>query len=64
MGYLIYDTTKEDRQQNVSDSLALTMLGELGDPSKEAMKLAEAFINGELEAEEIREIIMRKYTES
>lgn len=61
MGYLIKDTTKEERQQNVNDALSLTMLGGLGEPSEEVKKLAEAYVNEEIEAEEMQDIIMKRY---
>lgn len=60
--YLIKNSTKEERAKRISGALAISML-DAPAPSKEAMDLYQKYIDGEMELEEIKNILIEKYTE-
>ncbi|MBR3210756.1 MAG: antitoxin VbhA family protein [Bacilli bacterium] len=60
MNYLIQDTTKEEREALVKKAFLISMSGEYH-PSQEALELANDYIEGKRELEEIRKIIVEKY---
>lgn len=57
---LIKDTTKEQREKIVKDGIALSTLGALP-PTDDTMILFEKYINGEIELNEIADIILSPY---
>lgn len=59
--HLIKNSTREERQKRVNGAIAIQMTGGPA-PSKEAMELYQKYIDGEMELEEIRKILIEKYT--
>jgi hypothetical protein len=59
--HLIKNSTREERQKRVNGAIAIQMTGGPA-PSKEVMKLYQKYIDGEMELEEIRKILIDKYT--
>jgi len=57
MKYLINETTKEERIELVYKALGISMSG-ADKPSKEAIILAQKYIEGEMELEEIQKEII------
>ena len=60
MNYLISDTTKEEREELVRRAFMISVSG-AKPPSKEALELANEYIEGRKELEEIQELIVKKY---
>ena len=60
MSYLIQDTTKEEREELVRKAFAISVSG-AEKPSKEALELANDYIEGRKELEEIQRLIVEKY---
>jgi hypothetical protein len=60
MNYLINETTKEEREELVYKALGISK-SDACDPSDYAMSLAKKYIAGELELEEIQQMIIEKY---
>ena len=61
MKYLISETTKEEREDLVNKALAIS-LSDAKYPSQEVMKLANEYIEGKIELEEIQNYIIEKST--
>lgn len=61
MKYLIKDTTKEEREDLVNKALAIS-LSDAEYPSDEVMELANEYIEGRIELEEIQKYIIEKST--
>lgn len=59
---LIKDTTKEEREKIVNGALAIQMTGGPA-PSESTMKLFQEYINGSMEIEEIKQLLIKKYKE-
>lgn len=60
MSYLIKDTTKEERSNMVKNALAI-VAPDNALPSDETLNLAKKYIDGEIELDEIKELIINKY---
>ena len=60
MSYLIKDTTSLERKKIVEKALSIS-LSDAVDPSDYAIVLAQKYIDGELELEEIQKMIIDKY---
>ena len=60
MGYLIEETTREERIEIVNKALAISLSG-ASYPSDETIKLVNEYIDGNKELEEIQNIIIDKY---
>lgn len=60
--WLIKNSTREERQKRINDAIALSMLGAKA-PSEEAMELYQKYINGEMELDEVKEVLIEKYRE-
>jgi hypothetical protein len=58
MSYLIKDTTREKRQMNVDDALAITLL-DAEYPTSKTLELASKYVEGIIEIDEIRKIILQ-----
>lgn len=58
--FLIKNTTKEQRQQFVNDALALSIL-DAPEPTEDIKALTQKYIDGEMEIEEIEQIVLKKY---
>lgn len=58
--HLIKDTTKEDREELVKNALAILLL-DASEPTQETMELVKSYINGEMELEEIKNSIIKRY---
>jgi hypothetical protein len=59
--WLIKNSTKEERQKRLNGAIAIQMTGG-PHPSKEAMELYQKYIDGEMELEEIKNILIDRYT--
>lgn len=59
--WLIKNSTKEERQKRVNGAIAIQLTGGSA-PSKEAMELNQKYIDGEMEIEEIKKILIERYT--
>ena len=60
--YLIKNSTKEERQKLINDSLAISTLDAKA-PLEEDMLLFQKYIDGEMELDEIHKLIIEKYNE-
>lgn len=60
MSYLIKDTTSLERKDIVEKALSISLSGAVN-PSDYAVMLAQKYIDGELELEEIQKLIVEKY---
>ena len=60
MKYLIKDTTSEERRLIVEKALAISLSG-ADTPSKEVLELANDYIEGRKELEEIQKLVIDKY---
>lgn len=60
MKYLISETTKEERLKIVYKALGISMSDAI-EPSKEAMALANEYIEGNMELEEVQKKIVEMY---
>lgn len=60
MKYLIDETTREERVEIVEKALAIS-LSDAQYPSEEAMQLAEEYIEGRMELEDIQKVMIKKY---
>lgn len=60
MNYLIQDTTREEREELVRKAFMISVSG-AEPPSKEALALAQDYIEGKKELEEIQKLIVEKY---
>ena len=60
MNYLIKDTTKEERILIVNKALAIS-LSDASYPSDYAIKLAQEYIDGNMELKEVQKLIVEKY---
>lgn len=58
--YLIENTTKEERKKFVEDALAISLL-DAGHPDPKTMTLTEAYINGEIEIDDLKRNILDIY---
>ncbi|MGO0885113.1 hypothetical protein ACTPDI_20265 [Clostridioides difficile] len=58
--YLIENTTKEQRREFVAGALGIASI-DSHKPSEIILKLSDRYIEGELEIEEIREIVLSFY---
>lgn len=63
MGYLIKDTTKEERKKLVKNAFGISIASDEM-PSKEVIELTKKYINGEMELEEVQNKIIEKYRRS
>ena len=61
MKYLISETTKEERKDLVNKALAIS-LSDAEYPSEEVISLANEYIEGRIELEEIQKYIVEKST--
>ena len=59
-GYLVSETTKEERKDIVKKALAITLMG-TKEPSEEVLKLAKEYIDGKIEIDEIQKRVLDKY---
>ena len=62
MKYLISETTGEERELIVKKALAISLSG-ADKPTEEVLNLANDYIEGRKELEEIKEIVINKYKE-
>lgn len=60
MSYLIKDTTKEERINMVKKSLGI-VASDNALPTDDTLKLMNKYINGKMELDEIRNIVINKY---
>lgn len=60
MKFLIQDTTKEERKELVRRAFMISVSG-AKEPSEEALKLANEYIEGKKELAEIQKQIIEKY---
>ena len=60
MGYLIKDTTEEERRLIVNKALSIS-LSDANTPSKEVLQLAKEYIDGKKELSEVQKIVLQKY---
>ena len=60
--WLIKNSTREERQKRINDAIAISMLGAKA-PSEEAMELYQKYIDGEMELDEVKEVLIEKYRE-
>lgn len=60
MKYLIKDTTAEERLELVEKALAISLSG-AEKPSPEIIELAYKYIDGIIELDEIRQLVIKKY---
>lgn len=63
MSYLIKDTTEEKRRNIANKALAILLSG-AEKPSKDVLILTQKYIDGEIELDEIKKIIIKKYNNS
>lgn len=63
MKYLIKNSTKEERAKIVKDALTISIL-DAKEPTKEDMELYEQYIDGKIELEEVKRILIEKYKEN
>lgn len=59
--YLIENSTKEERQERVNHAIAISTL-DAPAPSQETMDLYQKYIDGEMELDEIKKILIDKFT--
>ena len=59
--YLIENSSKEERQERVNHAIAISTL-DAPAPSKETMDLYQKYIDGEMELDEIKKILIEKFT--
>ena len=60
MGYLIKDTTKEERKKLVKNAFGISVASnEI--PSKEVIELTKKYINGEMELEDVQKKVIEMY---
>lgn len=62
MKYLISETTEEERRLIVEKALAISLSG-ANAPSREVLDLANDYIEGRKELDEIKEFVINKYKE-
>lgn len=62
MKYLISETTREEREQIVEKALAISLTG-ADAPSEETLMLVQSYIDGDIELDEIKKILVNKYKE-
>ena len=60
--HLIENSTKEERQKRINEALVISTL-DAKPPTEEDMKLFQRYIEGDLELDEIKKILIEKYTE-
>lgn len=60
MSYLIKETTREQRRELVKKALAISVSG-ADVPTKETMRHAQKYIDGEIELEELQKYVVNKY---
>lgn len=58
--YSIKNTTKEERKKIINDALAMSTI-DAGEPSEETKRLAQRYVDGEIEISELQQIIIKKY---
>lgn len=63
MSYLIENTTKEERENIANKALAILLSG-AEKPSKNVLILTQKYIDGEIELDEIKKIIIKEYSNS
>ena len=63
MSYLIKDTTEEKRRNIANKALAILLSG-AEKTSKDVLILTQKYIDGEIELDEIKKIIIKKYNNS
>lgn len=61
MSYLISDTTRDQRQKLFNEALSISLLG-TDKPTDEDMLLFQQYIDGLLELDEIKKMIVDKYS--
>lgn len=60
MSYLIKDTTKEEREKIVKNAFTIAISDDQL-PSNYAISLAKKYIDGEMELEQVKEELIKKY---
>ena len=60
MNYLIENTTEEERRKIVNKALAISLSG-AKKPSKEVLELAQEYIEGKKELQDITKTVLNKY---
>lgn len=60
MKYLIKDTSTEERKKLVENALAISLL-DANAPSNKTNHLVKKYINGEMEIEQIKRIVINHY---
>lgn len=60
--WLIQNSTREERLKRVKDALAISTL-DCKEPEPKAMDLYQKYINGEMEIDEIKEVLIEMYRE-
>ena len=60
MGYLIKDTTEEERRLIVNKALSIS-LSDANTPSKEVLQLAKEYTDGKKELSEVQKKVVQKY---
>lgn len=60
MSNLVKDTALEERQKKVNDALAISLL-DAEYPTPETIELATKYVDGKIEVEEMRQIILNRY---
>ncbi len=60
MSNLIKDTTKEERMKKVRQAMAITAANNEF-PSDEVLQLAKKYVDGELELDEVTNLVIKKY---
>lgn len=63
MNYLLSETTKEERTKIVYKALGISM-SDAPAPSREAMKIVNQYIEGNMELEEVQKQIVNMYKEA
>lgn len=61
MNYLIKDTTEDERRELFYKALGISLSGAKA-PSKRMVELANLYIEGKLELDEIKKIIIEEYS--
>ena len=63
MKYLIKDTTREERKNIIKNALGIAVAdGRV--PSDDVINLAQKYINGEMELEQVKEETIKKYKQN
>lgn len=63
MKYLIKDTTREERKNIVKNALGIAVAdGRV--PSDDVINLAQKYINGKMELEQVKEETIKKYKQN